>query len=255
MANDNAEIAESIRSGRYFSDARAWYRAVYIGPISERTFFLIIALIAGLVAVFSVKAVMNLMPMHSKLQLVLPQRGEERVPRLVKLKQSASQTAADALERYFVLRYIDAREGYSAQLFAENALFVYGQSDQATYNAYYAAAENPQGFAATLGELGVRRVTVKGVKVDHEKPQRDGQGKLVDGGLVKGSARVRFSTDTLSGDALTTEQWVATISYHYTPLMTQTVEDPKTGVEETKIQDPKFQVVSYGVTQDVAPKK
>ncbi len=74
MTEDYKKIAESIRSGKYFTEARGWFETVYISPVSERSFFLIIAILAGFTALFGIVAMSRLLPI-TKREAVLVYAG------------------------------------------------------------------------------------------------------------------------------------------------------------------------------------
>ncbi len=237
MAEDHSKIAESIRSGRYFSDARAWYQAICIGPVSERTFFLIIAIMSGFVGITGVMSLMALLPVVSKPAIVIPAHSEDPsryVPRLEALK-SKSDTLPEAMVRLYATHYVNARESYAAQTVEANRNFVRAQSDPAVYEAYLAQqdANNPQSPAAQLGQDGVLIAMLRTARVNV--------------GSDSGTAEIEFTTETAGVEPVVQARARAKLQYRYTHLSVDVVKNPETGVEETVIKDPQFQVVSYVV--------
>ncbi len=258
MVEDTPKIAESIRSGRYFSEARGWYQAVYIGAISERTFFLIIAVLAGFVACVSILSLVRLMPITTRPAVVIPvtERFDEVLRHMAPLR-GGTKDAATAVEEFFVLQYVLARESYGAQGFQANVRFVRGQSDPATYNAYAQEQDvsNPQSRAALLGQEGQRVITLQSIQVNADKvlqplPPVDATG--VAASVDTHTARVRFTAETAGGTSPTKSQWTAQIKYHYTKLDVAAIKNDKIGGMDTHITDPEFQVVSYVVEPDVS---
>lgn len=235
MSDENEKIAELIRGGKYFDEARSWYGAMYIGPISERTFFLIVAVLSGIVAVASIFAVAALMPLSSKPGILVPAgaRPEETVQSLLSLRELDKDTDK-AIAKFFAAQYVAAREGYSAHTYQGNAAFVQRQSDEATYNVFSAqySSSNPQSLAATFGEMGTRTVSVISVSLRGD------------------TARVSFITEDSGVDPALKSQWTAKMDFHYTPMTTQMVTNPETGQDELEVKDPQFQVVNYALSQD-----
>ncbi len=240
MAEQDKQIADAIRSGSYFVEARKWFEAMYIGPISERTFFLIIALLAGLVAFFSLAAVIRFMPITNRDPVLVyaTDRHDDVYMTLVPLTKKG-EAANHAITEFFLTQYVLAREGYFSQTFASNARFVREQSDVESYNAY-ATAYSPSNAAspfAGLGEYGQRLITMRSVRVD---PVREG----------KGSAELMFTAETKGLDTASTTNWTAKLDYIYTELTTELVDNAQTGDKDLRVGDPHFQVVNYVLQQN-----
>ena len=251
MAEDYKKIAESIRSGKYLTDARGWFEAVYIGPVSERSFFLIIAVLAGLIALFGFMAIARLMPItsHDPILIRAGDRADDVQASLIQL--APNHIAINpAMTEFFLTRYVQMRESFDSRTFMSNAHFVQAQSDVGAYNAYV-TADNPtnaQSPFANLGDLGQRLVTVNAVTPVVVKAAA-GQAPLPAG---QGTADVDFSTETRGVSNPDTSQWTARIDYIYTGLETKTVKNPDTGKPELEVTDPHFQVVNYVLSQQAA---
>lgn len=239
MSEEAKKIAEQIRSGKYYQEARHWYGAVYISPISERTYFLIVAILSAFVALFGVLAAFSLMPLTTKPAIAVPAdpRAEDIVLSLIPLRKPGDDLD-ESFRRFFVTQYVQSREGYAAPSYQRDSNFIRAQSNDATYSEYAAnyLPANPQSPAAILGVNGLRVVTINSVSIS-------GRGET-------GSARVKFSTEMKGVDDTTKTQWTAKLEFHYTSLKSQTVTNPETKEKELKITDPTFQVTKYVLTQD-----
>ena len=239
MSEDARRTAESIRQGTYFKEARGWYSAVYLSPISERTIFLVIALLSCAIAVSSLLALRALLPLktHPALLISAGARAEEVIPHLEALK-SKGVSSDRGVVSFLVSKYVESREGFSAAAYQRNAAFIRAQSDEPTYAAYSAqySSANPQSPAAQLGENSTRLVEVDSVSLSSS--------------LEKGSATVHFSTETTGALPEDKRQWTAKIDFHYTGIVVKEVKNPETGKPELQITDPTFQVVNYALTQD-----
>lgn len=239
MSEDAKKIAESIRSGKYYQEARQWYGALYIGPISERTFFLIVAILSAFVAFAGIMAALSLTPLTTKPAIVVPAdpRAEDIVLSLIPLRKPGDDLD-ESLRNFFVTQYVQSREGYEVNAYTRNANFIRAQSDEATYNEYAATylASNPHSPAAALGVNGLRIATIKSVSIS-------GRGKT-------GSAKVKFSTELKGVDDTTRTQWTAKLDFNYTSLKIESVTNTETHKKELKITDPTFQVTKYVLTQD-----
>ncbi len=252
MAEDPKKIAESIRSGTYFNEARGWFNAVYIGPVSERTFFMVIAILAGFTALFGVIAVKRLLPIskHEAVLVYAGVRPDDVQMGLIPLAPHHS-SINPAIEQFFLTRYVQMREGFDARTFLTSALFIQSQSDATTYNAYANAYDprNAQSPFAPLGDLGQRQVTVD-------------YARLVDIKTAKGEAPppaglqrgvVAFSTETSGVTDPQRTRWTATIDYIYTDLTTKETKNPETKQLDLEVTDPHFQVVNYVLQEQNQP--
>lgn len=257
MDNDPQEIAKAIKNGEYFQQARAWYGATYIAQISERSYFLIIAVLAAVAGLCSLISLSSLMPLVERPAAIIPARdsSENYVPYLVRLREKGTQ-ASEAMERFFVIQYVNSREGYTAAEFQRNAAFVRAQSNASVYSDYYAqnAYSNPQGFPKRFGKEGTQLVAISYLDIDTDAEATptpapaEGSTAAVPTNRV---AMLRFETMSEIGEQIQKSKWTATMKYTYTSLG-MTTEKNTTGDEVTKITDPKFQVISYVVKPDDA---
>ena len=53
MNEDTEIVSNMVRDGKYFDASRSWYQTIYIGPIAERSFFLVVAGLSIFVAIFA----------------------------------------------------------------------------------------------------------------------------------------------------------------------------------------------------------
>lgn len=237
MAQENETIADLIRSGAYFKESRAWYQAVYIGPVSERTFFLIIAIMAMVVFAISVMGLRALLPLVDRPKIVIAagDRPDEVERYLVPLRESRADVNT-AIARFFVLTYVGSREGYSAQSYQPNAAFVQAHSNAASFASFSAnySVSNPQSPAAKLGVHGKRVIQMESASIDFKGDS--------------GSATVGFSAQASNGVEHEKSQWTAKLDFTYTglELASDEAQKNKAGIV---IKDPQFQVVNYVVTQ------
>ncbi len=233
ISKEQQEVAELVRSGAYFDEARAWYQALFIGPISERTFFLIIAILAGLVGIAGIVAVVSLLPITERpAVMVANARLDETALDLIRMRKQY-EPVNPAMRKFYIKQYIERRESYDAVRYPKHYAFIHAHSDDPTFAAYSDTynPENPQSFLNVLGERGRRWADVRSVEVNEAVEPK--------------VATVRFSTETLVNEMSTITQWTAVIGFYYSDLAVTPVVDPATGELSTQTQEPVFQVVSY----------
>lgn len=237
MTQEQQEVAEQIRSGKYFDEARGWYQALYIGPISERTFFLMVAGLAGLIALVGFIAFLMFMPITQRPGLLVRTADPDRLVMEIERIRPRAQPLERAMERFMLQTYVERRESYIPQDYEANLAFTRAQSDAPTYAAYDAlyGRANPRSPVNILGAVGRRYVTVQFINVDETV-----EPKL---------ATVKFSTELEGVGVQAKTQWTATLGYYYSPMQPTEMEDPATGELRLTVEDPQLKVVNYAVTQ------
>lgn len=234
---DEQDASEMIRQGTYYDQARQWYTAMYIGPISERSFFLLLGVLAVLVGILGFSAFVGLTPLTERPPVVVRNdRIDDAMPSLARLR-GTDQTVNDALRIYMVKQYVVSRESYTAADFAKNVRFVAAHSDEGTSATYLATVgqDNPRNPVALLGAYGTRQVEIGTVTLS----------KLE----TRDRAVVQFSTELGGSMTPAKTQWTATIDFNYSDAQVTEATDPETGEKVATLQQPEFQVVSYALTQ------
>jgi type IV secretion system protein VirB8 len=237
MSRETDEVSALLRSGEYYHEARRWYGALYIGPISERSYFLIIAVLAGLITLVAMIALSGLLPLADKPGLVISNpRIDSTAVGLVRLRRDG-QSVDEAVRDYVVAQYVVARESYSPESLLRNSQYVLAHS-AGPLGAEYAAQispENPRSPSMLLGDVGKRVVRIQGLNV-----RRNGQYL---------EARVTFSTEIISVTSLSKTQWTAQMQFLYSGGNETETVDPSTKEETVTLSPPTFQVVQYVLTQ------
>jgi type IV secretory pathway component VirB8 len=238
MAEDNRKIAESVRNGEYFEQARGWFQAVYIGPISERSFFLLVAILSGVIAVCSALSVLRMMPLTSKIPVVV-HAPEDYAGKSLKIKPLGNEgdSVNNAMLKHLVSNYVVAHEGYNSRTLISDGMIVYSNSSPDIYAAYQAAADpqNPQSYFARLGQVGQRIIEIKSVSTSG-----DGEGR----------AKVVFTSQYKGVEDNQKTRWTAKLNYTYTGVQTDIVYDEESRQEVLQATEPKFQVTKYELEQD-----
>src|SRR5262245_9442337 len=126
---ENQNIAELVRSGAYFDEARKWYQALYIGPISERTFFLIIAGLAIMVGITGMVAVVLLLPLKERPAiLVANERLDDTALDLMRMRP-AHAALHSGMREFMLGQYVIRRESYDAVRYSKYYAFIHAHSD------------------------------------------------------------------------------------------------------------------------------
>lgn len=235
-------LADGIRSGAYFAEAKSWYFLLFSNPIAERTFYIITAIIAGATLAIAILAVMFILPATETFPFhLLNNRTDTKLPQMIRLRTSYKEPQDTALMRFYLKQYVDYRESYSQANFALSDQFVANYSDQANLQAYRTMMDvsNPNSPKLLFSDPWMRRViTVQNVVMNTEiQPYQ---------GLVYFTAVVR------GGNTTEVVPFVADVRFLYTQLQIVSELDSVTGQLKNKFTEPQFQVVGYQVRQAAA---
>ncbi len=232
-------IQESIRTGEYFNEARKWYFVLFSNPIAERSFYMITAAVAAVTLVISVMAVMNILPVSSIFPFYVKNNDPiTKVPQIIKLRKSHSESQDFALMRFFASQYVVYRERYSQDVFEASARFVGNYSNKEVLDEYVRMMDvsNPSSPRLLFADPWMRRVvTVTSVDINQK--------------VTPHQALVRFDSAVRGTNSREVVKYVADLQFMYTPLQAREELDSVTGEKTIRFVQPEFQIVKYNVLQ------
>ncbi len=231
------EVAAKIADGSYFDEARKWYDILYIGPISERIFFIIITFIAVLITIFATMSVINLLPIKPRIPFVYRAKdfiGE--IPHMIRLK-AANEESNPALIKYYLKTYVRMRESYNEDRFLMQWAFMQHYNDAKTFQEYdrLTNPNNPRSPIRQYGKYADVEVAIQSVTYDKSVTPYRGT--------------VNFSTEVIGNNQKNKTNWTATISFEYTDLKETSYYSEKYGDYVLEYEEPTFRVVSYDVRE------
>jgi len=112
MTNYDKEIADKIKDGSYFTDAREWYMRQYLYPITERSFLIIVTVILVACCVFLVLNFTAIREHNSEMALPIKVDNSYDYFSVIKPIASYEETTQEAVARYLVNHYVTTREEY-----------------------------------------------------------------------------------------------------------------------------------------------
>jgi len=232
------DIKADIASGEYFSSAIKWYNELYLVPIAQRNWMLVLAVLSCISALCAFVSLVYILPVIEKISIpVSVPNSENYITDQVKLTQ-ANMTADETILEFFVKEYVIRREEYSFHRYDKDRAYVQAHSDPITFNAYDTVykRENPRSPAAVLGERGERIITIRNYTIDRtvEPPV----------------ATIHFDADIRTRKAFPKSRWTASLAFYYDSLKVKEVKDPETGEIRLQTEDPVFNVVQYVVSQE-----
>jgi type IV secretion system protein VirB8 len=131
------EIARDIESGEYFSEAKKWYNTMFVYPLKWSVIMRIIGIAMISITIIMAFNLYKLFPLVTKVQIVTDIKDTINFfPKLV------VATDSNKTDRQFVIealgaKYVISREGYEAETFKTNYLFLLKSSSKEIFDQYY----------------------------------------------------------------------------------------------------------------------
>lgn len=131
------EIAEKIRSGEYFRDARMMADFDLHEPMTQRYWYVFVAVISVVITVVTYVALNGFYPLRPRVPyFFINDNIVDYAPRIEKLVNYHGENADVALRRYLVKHYVTLREEYNAITFDRNYNAVRVLSTKDTFDKY-----------------------------------------------------------------------------------------------------------------------
>ncbi len=137
MDSTNKFISQEIDSGRYFSEAREWYKYVFVKPASDAAFMIVVSSIVLIVLTISLSSIYSIYPMIQKVKIVV--FLEDTINFYPNLKRISDQnkTVKQAVIEYLCSKYVKSKEGYDKKKFKANYNFILRSSAKNIFANYY----------------------------------------------------------------------------------------------------------------------
>lgn len=244
---DPQEIRETVESGEYFATARKWYDDLYHRPLAERSYFVVITLMAGLTIFISLMVYASLFPLTRAVPYTILSQDEESddVPYITPLRQAIGEDLNVSIARFLLGNYVTAREKYKYDVVEVERQFnrIRATSGENVLNQFLAEldASNPSSPVNKYGRDTERMVRIDKVVMNME--------------ATPPQAQVYFATNLAKGASQQVNQWLATIAFRL-PLLKvdQQVNMVLQWNEQTKefelAENIAFEVVDYK-TQEI----
>lgn len=203
---DSEEIAQDLRKGTYFEQARQWYGMIYHAPMAERSFFIVVTLTALLTTFFGIMGFMGLFPLQPAKPFYIPTQEATLVPTIVPLAEETEDPNV-ALQHFLLSRYVTAREEYDPRTKASYARFVRRQSAPDVTAAYdrQTSQSNPYSPSALYEDRLVRHIRITSLTI----PPVPGENR---------KARIEFEATVGNRDQSETTRWYADVAFRYTGI-------------------------------------
>lgn len=138
MFHDDAPVtAEDIESGAYFKKARRWYSDVYHFPIAERSFYIVLILLALITSALGVQSFFSMFPLSVRVPfLVSSEDAWTDQPVAVKIALTPYEVKNQAVRRFLLQSYVASREEYDLEHYELRYRSIASQSTSAVFEKY-----------------------------------------------------------------------------------------------------------------------
>ncbi|MEI7668520.1 MAG: VirB8/TrbF family protein [Pseudomonadota bacterium] len=206
--NENNNLSHDIENGAYYTQARGWYSEVFHRPIAERSFYIVIIILASINFLYAASSVLGIFPLSISVPFVVyTENSIEDWPRMQKLSFDDSRNKNIAVMKYFIKSYITNRESYDLALYELRYRNVWSQSNEEVFNSYKSqiAADNPISPYRRYTNLAKRNINII-------EPIRFEFGKDSFRSTVIFNSSV---VSTVTKEELSRGRWQADITYKY----------------------------------------
>ncbi len=232
------EPPNALTDDAYFKGARQWFTELYIAPISNRGFFLVISAL-GLLSLFVVLvAMIGFMPVRQQMTLVVNNpRIDEAVIDVQPLRLPGTELN-EAFKKFMVAHYVTMREAYKAKDWESQRAFVRAHSDNLMIAAYEAATAetNPNSYRASLQQVGERLITIRNIQITNKDDLYE--------------AVASFTAEFKNVTNLPQSSWTATLRFQYSNTELGLSKSMNGDSEKITATIPLFKVLSYEVVQN-----
>lgn len=161
------DIAEKVRSGEYFREARAMYDLDVHDPMTDRYWYIILTVLSVIIMCISFSALQSLYPLKKSIPFIFGSNDiMEDLPRIKSLRQYGGEDADSAIQRFLIENYVRAREEYNIATLERNINAVQSQSATDVYSAYALEMDqsNPQSPVVLYQRQAIREITIISVR-------------------------------------------------------------------------------------------
>ena len=193
-------IAEKVRTGEYFREARGMYDTAIHDPMAERYMYVFITSVAVCVLLIALIAVQGLYPLQSAVPLIyITHDFYEDIPHVKSVQTYKNEDPGEALLRFLVKNYVIVREEYDIATFDRDVNSVKSQSSDDVYKEFqqFIDPHNPESPITTYQRHSKRRISVLKTR------------RLPDG------MEVIFQADVDSRTEVKRSHWRANLSFQY----------------------------------------
>lgn len=209
-----------------------WYRDRYETVITQRNFLGVIAISSLLLALIAGLIILYMIPQKTVMPFLIQVDDKSGFTQIIEQDSLDRISADESLRRYFVIKFLVARESYDALDLNEMSNVVRLLSERSIYHHYWNEVVNRQNKSSlyvTLGAIGRKQVEIKSVQ-------------FLDADRAQVRLSITTKTDKQSDKKPTVEHYIALIRFRFTTLDME--------MQEMAVNPLGFQVLEYRIDRD-----
>lgn len=173
MDEISKSVAQNVKTGQYFSDARKWYTHKYIYTVTERSvlmFIFFITLIAFLVVLYVFNA---LFPMEKEVPFIIQVKDSIEYRSIIKPLAEDSNNSQEAITRYLISNYIISYESYAYKDIEKHAARIKSTSLKRIFKEYanYMSTTNYMSPLIIYQKSATRTVKILSIVLQQDTPE------------------------------------------------------------------------------------
>ncbi|MBM3617252.1 MAG: hypothetical protein FJX23_01755 [Alphaproteobacteria bacterium] len=213
------------------TQSKNWYKDRYEAVITQRNFLGVIALSSLLLALAAGFIILLILPTKTVMPFLIQVDEKSGYTSIIDQSSRDRISADESLRRYFVVKFLKARESYDSVDLDVNSNTVRLLSDRAIYRAYWEQVintSNKDSLYVKLGAIGTRQVDIKSVQ-------------FLDANRAQVRLTINESKKNTVG-AAEQKHYIALISFRFSNL--------NLTLDDMAVNPLSFQVIEYRLDQD-----
>lgn len=235
--DEYVEIADKIRSGEYFREARNMFNIDVHEPMAERYWFMFITTLSMSITAAAVIAVMALFPLKIRVPFIVATNNIiDDYPKIKSLLNYVGEDPNVALRRHLVNHYTKLREEYDAAFFDRdhNAVLYLSRPNVLKEYEDFVSPLNPDSPVALYQRNTQRKVNILSTEeIEDDNDKKENGRKQYKARVFFGSVLTRGEQEVIQGN------YKVDIAFIY--------EDISLDKETGKVKPYGFIVTSYHV--------
>src|SRR3954464_14986696 len=215
----------------YFEQARLWEQDLLLQAHRSKRLAWTVAAFSSALSIASVGAVAAMAPLKTVEPFVIRVDNATGIVDVVSALRDGPTAYGEAVTRYFLAKYVRAREAYSrseAEANFKTVSLLSDGSEQTRFAAFY-RGPTPETPKVAYARPGLAEVRIKTISL-----------------LGPNLASVRFLRETRKGDETRTSHWIATLTFEVRP-------DAKVSTSDRLVNPIGFLVSRYHADPEVVP--